>query len=368
MLDYQAPGREEGPVPGGIVPLSAYPPSEEPSGPGEPDITTFIRMLPAALAVRRDFPALAEALDSSLAETFGAVVGYYSHRGPYAGQVFCGSGMDSTEYARAVGLVYSAARKAFDSLAGEPLQENSPGLPVKVDQDATRAAFLWFDESRSGAFVFLRAEPAFSADEIKTAAICAAVAAEVIALGADIVVLEAETKHDFLTGLLNRSFFEQALPAEIERARRFSGHFSLVLMDLDNFKRFNDTFGHSRGDEFLKLVGVALGETLRRADTAMRYGGDEFALILPNTLPKDVTTTLVRVRERIEGIGATLGAEMNVSASFGLVHFPTDAQAARQLVAIADSRLYHAKRQGDHRDPGRASGGQQRTQNTTSEP
>lgn len=329
-----------------------------------PNLAAFVRLLPAALASRRDFPALTDALVLSLAGAFDALAGYYSSRGPFTGQVFCCSGMENTEYPDAVHLVYEGARRAIDSLPGEALREFDAGLPARVDMDGRRVVFLWFDDARAGAFVLYREEGRFTREELECCAMCAAVAAEVVALGADLSLLEQQTRHDYLTGLLNRSFFERALPSEIERARRFNGHFSLVFMDLDGFKRFNDSFGHSRGDDMLRRVGAALSESIRRADTATRYGGDEFAIILPNTLPEDVVSTLTRLRERIEAASDAMGAAATVSASFGVAHYPTDAETAEQLVATADSRLYHAKQQ--NRERARKTGGAPRSENTTS--
>jgi diguanylate cyclase (GGDEF)-like protein len=329
-----------------------------------PNVAAFVRMLPAALASRRDFPALTDALVLSLSGAFDALAGYYSSRGPFTGQVFCCSGMEETEYPDAVHVVYEGARSAIDSLPGDPLTEFDSGLPARIDMDGRRVVFLWFDDSRAGAFVLYRDTEPFTRDELQRCAMCAAVAAEVVALGADLSLLEQQTRHDYLTGLLNRSFFERALPSEIERARRFNGHFSLVFMDLDGFKRFNDSFGHSRGDDMLRRVGAALSESIRRADTATRYGGDEFAIILPNTLPEDVVSTLTRLRERIEAASEAMGADATVSASFGVAHYPTDAETAEQLVATADSRLYHAKEQ--NRERTRKTGGAPRRENMTS--
>lgn len=312
-------------------------------GPAEELCRSFVRLLPSALAARRDFSVLTDALMVGLAATFDALAGYYSRRGPFEGQVFCCAGLHETPYVEAVGRVHATSMRAFEQLSERALEEFEAGLPFRLDDQGRTATFVWFDEQRSGAFVLGRRLEPFSREALAAAAVCTAVAAEVIGLGADVVRLERETRHDFLTGLLNRSFFETALPSEIERASRFGSHFSLVFMDLDGFKRFNDSFGHRRGDDFLRKLGTSLAQSLRRADTAMRYGGDEFAIVLPNTTPDQVATTLGRVRESIECIARQLGADTIVGASFGVAHYPTDGTSPEELVAKADSRLYHAK-------------------------
>lgn len=304
----------------------------------------FLRVLPSALAHRRNFVALAEAVVAILAGTFDGVCGYYSARGPYEGQVFL-SPVDCGGYSDTVVSIYATATQAMGDVHDADLSEVQGGLPFVVKPDGKTATFMWLGEARAGAFVIERSPAPFDSALLEQAATSCAVAAEVIAVGADISQLEAETRHDFLTGLLNRSFFEQALPAEIGRASRVGSDFSLVFMDLDGFKRFNDSFGHRRGDEFLAEVGVALDETLRRADTATRYGGDEFGLILPNTAPDQAVSTLARLRDRIESISAKLGTDAIVGASFGLAHFPSDAKTSEELIGVADSRLYHSKQQ-----------------------
>lgn len=307
-------------------------------------VRMVMRLLPASLAARGDIVALTEMLLAGLAAAFDAVCAYQCRKGPFEGQVFLAR-QDAEDYAASVASAHAAAETAFASVMGAGETMVTQGLPCVLDLDGARATFLWLGETRAGAFVLDRGGREFGPALLEEAAVCCAVAAEAIALAADIVQLEAETRHDFLTGLFNRAYFEQALPAEIERARRANGDFALVLMDLDGFKRFNDSFGHRRGDHFLEEVGSALTETLRRADIATRYGGDEFGLILPHTTPDQALIMLARVRERIASIADSVGADAMVGASFGIAHYPTDATTAEELLGVADSRLYHSKSQ-----------------------
>jgi diguanylate cyclase (GGDEF)-like protein len=304
----------------------------------------FVRLLPGALTTRRDFVHLTHTLMDDLAQTFGCHAGYYSARGPFEGQVFL-SQVGDCEHDQAVRDVYAHATQALERAVVTGLDMSAPGLPFLTDDDDHVVTFVWLTDAFTGAFVLKREMEPFPPGSRGQASLCAAVCAEILGLGSDMARLESETRHDFLTGLLNRSFFERALPAEIERARRSGGGFSLVFMDLDGFKRFNDSFGHRRGDEFLRRVGVTLRESLRAADTATRYGGDEFGLILPDTSADQAATMLTRVKERVEATAGQLGTDGMVSASFGLAFFPADGTTTEQLIAVADSRLYHAKSQ-----------------------
>ena len=144
---------------------------------------------------------------------------------------------------------------------------------------------------------------------------------------------------DPLTGVGNRRLFDQALGIEMARARRYGVPLSLVLADLDHFKRVNDTRGHAAGDEVLREVGRALRECARGADVVARYGGEEFAIILPHTTLEQALRFAERARRAISGLPA------GVTASFGAAQLGPQDDAAR-LAAGADAALYRAKAAG----------------------
>ncbi len=153
---------------------------------------------------------------------------------------------------------------------------------------------------------------------------------------------------DGLTGLLNHRAFWQALTGELERARRYALPLSLIVVEIDRFKRYNDRYGHLRGDEVLRLVARALlKEHRQQIDTVARYGGDEFTLLLPHTDKTAAAAVAERIRLAVEATPFIVGTEVtSVSVSLGVAAFPEDAETLNTLVDVADRRMYVAKRSG----------------------
>jgi diguanylate cyclase (GGDEF)-like protein len=153
---------------------------------------------------------------------------------------------------------------------------------------------------------------------------------------------------DGLTGLLNHRAFWQALTGELERAKRYALPLSLIVIEIDRFKRYNDRYGHLRGDEVLRLVARALvKEHRKQIDTAARYGGDEFTLLLPHTDKAGAAAVAERIRLTIEATPFIVGAEItSVSVSLGIAGYPEDAETADALLDAADRRMYVAKHSG----------------------
>lgn len=161
------------------------------------------------------------------------------------------------------------------------------------------------------------------------------------------VLLQKEMRAllDELTGLFNRRYFNDAISREVERFKRFGQRFSLIMLDVDHFKRFNDTYGHPAGDEALKVVAKALQSTARSFDHVVRYGGEEFALILPHTDSEQAFAASERMRLAVASSPVMVdGLKVPITASLGAATFPEDAINARDLVARADEALYEAKR------------------------
>jgi two-component system, cell cycle response regulator len=150
----------------------------------------------------------------------------------------------------------------------------------------------------------------------------------------------AET--DALTGVWNRMMFDQMLRKELNRAQRTRGSFGLVMLDLDHFKRLNDTFGHQTGDDVLRIVSNAVVKNGRDFDTVSRYGGEEFALILPDVGIHDA----VAIAQRLRHVVKDLDAPAQVTASFGVAVYPQTSVTENDLIRAADEALYASKRAG----------------------
>src|SRR5436309_5611636 len=159
----------------------------------------------------------------------------------------------------------------------------------------------------------------------------------------DFKKLELNAVTDPLTGLYNRRLFAESFEKELNRARRYTHPLSLVILDLHRFKEVNDKHGHPRGDEVLRATAATLKKALRASDSAFRIGGDEFALLLPQT---DAPQALALSR-RIESVFADMIKPLHLAVSVGMDHgvaiFPQDAEQADQLIRTADERLYRLK-------------------------
>jgi diguanylate cyclase (GGDEF)-like protein len=163
-------------------------------------------------------------------------------------------------------------------------------------------------------------------------------------------IVERQASIDGLTGVSNRRAGEQALHSELSRVERFGGELAVVLADLDDFKNVNDRHGHPTGDAVLREFAATLNETVREFDIVGRWGGEEFALILPGTDAAGAARVAERARaafaERL--VLAADGSRVAVTASFGVASFP-EHTGERGLVAAADAALYEAKRAGKNR-------------------
>jgi diguanylate cyclase (GGDEF)-like protein len=161
---------------------------------------------------------------------------------------------------------------------------------------------------------------------------------------------EAGSLTDSLTGLHNYRYLEHALPHELSQAHRIGYPLALAFVDVDDFKAFNDHYGHADGNHVLARVAHTLGDSIRESDVACRYGGEEFVLILPGTDRFGALTVARRVVERVAalGIGAPT-SEGVVTVSAGVAAFPADAAGATELLKAADAALYKAKASGKNR-------------------
>ena len=216
---------------------------------------------------------------------------------------------------------------------------------------------------RAGAYDYL-VKPFESLDLISAVAGRAAEKARLVAQNRELVeqlkqaneelqaangVLQEMAVKDGLTSLYNHRYFQEALARELVRTRRTQKPCSVIFMDVDNFKVYNDTHGHPEGDRLLKTLSRLLMANLRGSDVAARYGGEEFVLLLPET-PKDAALKMAEGLRRVVEEHAFPGGEKQplgkVSISVGVGSFPLNGGEPAELMAYADSKLYQAKHGG----------------------
>ncbi|MDQ7039137.1 MAG: sensor domain-containing diguanylate cyclase [Aquificota bacterium] len=155
---------------------------------------------------------------------------------------------------------------------------------------------------------------------------------------------------DPLTGLYNRYFLEEQGRVEIERAKRYGHPISLIMFDLDDFKRINDTYGHQEGDRVLIKFAKILKSKVRNTDMPVRYGGEEFIVLLPNTAPNEALIVAERIREFMENTVFRFGTEeIRITVSAGIASCDLRNCSLEELIYRADKAMYEAKRKGKNR-------------------
>ena len=164
--------------------------------------------------------------------------------------------------------------------------------------------------------------------------------------------LKREYVHDPLTRVFSRGFFDDALAREATRAARRHEPLSVLMLDLDHFKKVNDTYGHQEGDRVLRAVGTLMLSALRSFDMPCRYGGEEFFVILPGTEGEEAANIAERLREGLHQLSSSSHPDplpTVVTATIGVATIPTDAASSDELIRVADKRLYQGKHAGRDR-------------------
>jgi diguanylate cyclase (GGDEF)-like protein len=154
---------------------------------------------------------------------------------------------------------------------------------------------------------------------------------------------------DSLTNLWNHGYFQYMLKSELERTKALNAPLSLIVIDIDDFKEYNDAFGHQTGDEIIKGIATLLKEHSRKMDWVCRYGGEEFTIILPATNKKEAFAIAERLREKIKVypfLHEEVMPQKKITVSLGVSTFPEDGLTNTELIAAADKFLYKAKQQG----------------------
>lgn len=153
---------------------------------------------------------------------------------------------------------------------------------------------------------------------------------------------------DGLTELYNHRYFQEQIRMQVEQSKRYSNNFSLIIIDIDFFKKFNDTFGHQSGDAVLRQVAQTLKKNVRATDIVCRYGGEEMSIILPNTSKDEAFATAQKICNRVaeKTFKLTGNNETHVTISLGVSTFPFDGDTAPKIIEAADKKLYNAKNNG----------------------
>lgn len=153
---------------------------------------------------------------------------------------------------------------------------------------------------------------------------------------------------DGLTELYNHRYFQEQIRMQVEQSKRYSNNFSLIIIDIDFFKKFNDTFGHQSGDAVLRQVAQTLKRNVRATDIVCRYGGEEMSIILPNTSKDEAYATAQKICQRVaeKTFKLTGNNETHVTISLGVSTFPFDGDTAPKIIESADKKLYNAKNNG----------------------
>jgi two-component system, cell cycle response regulator len=292
-------------------------------------------------------------------DTYGTVATAYEHPSVLNHRIYL-SKYPEIRRALSTGQPVLVEDLATDPLyAEERVRWSTEGIHVRIR--SVIALPFAIDDGREGVFFLRRTgdEPPLNradvefADTVIRAAVGAIQRAQVIeSTRADNARLEELARTDPLTGLVNRRVLVERLQAEVERARRYEGAITLLMIDLDHFKRINDQHGHLVGDEVLRAVAVLLTSAVRSVDVVSRYGGEEFVVVLPETPPMGATSFAERIREKLEqhGFVGGGGGVLGVTASIGLASFPGPRiETVEDLLARADEALYRAKADGRNR-------------------
>ncbi len=252
----------------------------------------------------------------------------------------------------------------FTENRDEPLLiKNKKGSPKEMpfifakEKTGKNASFLalplFTGDCVKGVAALISENTGFSGKEINALSVLANHTAVVMDNAMMYKRMEELAVTDGLTGLYNHRYFQQTLEEEIKRAKRTEQEVSLILMDIDFFKSFNDTYGHPAGDEILRSLGRIVREETREIDTPARYGGEEFAVILVDTGIEGAETTARRMRKRIEkAVICYEGKELTVTVSIGFATYPMTATNKAELIDGADKALYQSKTGGRNRCTG----------------
>jgi diguanylate cyclase (GGDEF)-like protein len=245
------------------------------------------------------------------------------------------------------GLTYTVARSG--SIIQIPNMRESPiyaGTPESWQGSIVGFPLKFGDQVVGVMNIGHKTPNAFSENQLRILRLLSSHAAIGIINARLHMLVGKQARTDPLTGLYNRRMFNHAIREEIRRSERYHHVFCLGMLDLNQFKKVNDQFGHPIGDTILKKVADCFADNIRKTDFLARYGGDEFALIMPETGLIDAQVLSKRLQESISSSDFNLPpqAQVQITASIGIATFPQDGTDIESLVAAADRALYRDKR------------------------
>ena len=337
------------------------PPGRDSLEGGDRDVLTSFMEIASATAAVEDMDGVLETIARALGRLFpvdGAALGLREEGGIAVREI-----LRRGEAVRRQPLRLPADAShlmGWVMLRGRPLWRNDLATELRFEDSTPRAGMrsdmvipLRARGQITGAFqVACRKRHAFDPEDFEVLQRCADVTAVAVETQRLLQATRRLSETDGLTGVCNHRHFLRLLDQEAERARRTERPVSLIMIDIDDFKRFNDTHGHQTGDEVLRHVAQVVSRLLRRSDVVARYGGEEFAVVLPEAGAAEAVPIALSIRAEVEKNPlalASLPRSLPVTISLGVASLPAEAEDGADLVAAADRALYQAKRGGKNR-------------------
>lgn len=252
-------------------------------------------------------------------------------------------------YWRCYDLDASVPKGSKEERVGIPaaVLEVKAGGTIKIESQSLTLPLV-VGQVTAGA-VYLQKERGFSRDDLRLAEIVTGYAALAIERAQLYEAMKHQATIDGKTGLYNYQHLLDLLNKEIARSKRYRRTFTMAMLDIDDFKIYNDTYGHLQGDQALQKIAALMRASVREVDVAARFGGEEFLIIMPETHILEAIVVAERIRQNImkaQIANAGCGPGKVLTVSIGLSIYPGDAAQAQELIAAADRALYQAKRRG----------------------